>query len=166
MRQLLIATKVQKWYVLVPNFSHTLAAMIDPVISVSGNPSDDDLRTIRENLTAFNRNDVGPDDMRPLAVVARNEDEAVVGGVVGNTAWGWLYVQWLWIAETERGKGLAAKMLAAAETEAISRGCGAAYIDTFNPVARRVYEKAGYTAFGQLEDFPKGRDRVFLQKKL
>jgi len=89
-----------------------------------------------------------------------------VAGISGYTAWGWLYVQWLWIAEDQRGKGLAGRMLAGAESEAKTRGCRGSYIDTFNPVALKVYRRAGYEAFGALDDFPKGRTRTFLQKHL
>ena len=57
-------------------------------------------------------------------------------------------------------------MLAAAEAEAAQRGCQNAWIDTFNPDALRLYQRQGYTAFGQLDDFPAGRARTFLKKSL
>ena len=41
-----------------------------------------------------------------------------------------------------------------------------AWIDTFNPTAEKVYRRQGYTPFGKLPDFPAGRSRIFLQKKL
>ena len=90
----------------------------------------------------------------------------LVAGISGYTAWGWLYVQWLWVDEAQRGQGLAGRMLAAAEEEARVRGCHAAYIDTFNPVALKTYLRAGYAPFGVLENFPTGRTRTFLQKQL
>lgn len=57
-------------------------------------------------------------------------------------------------------------MLDAAEREALARGCQAAWIDTFNPTAAKVYQRQGYQPFGTLADFPVGRSRIFLQKKL
>lgn len=135
-------------------------------ISVTATPSPDELATIGAGLTEFNESDVGPADRVVLAVLVRDGDGAVVGGISGYTAWGWLYVQWLWLADSERGKGLAARMLELAEAEARVRGCFGAYIDTFNPVALKVYQRAGYVPFGALEDFPVGRSRVFLQKRL
>jgi predicted GNAT family acetyltransferase len=75
-------------------------------------------------------------------------------------------VQWLWLDDGLRGKGMAGRMLDMAEIEAVKRGCHGAYIDTFNPVALRVYERQGYVPFGELADFPKGRTRTFLQKPL
>jgi GNAT superfamily N-acetyltransferase len=140
--------------------------MGDLFISVTENPSPDELEVIGGGLAAFNEADVGPADRRALAVVARNDTADIVGGVSGYTAWGWLYVQWLWVAEVLRGQALAGRMLAAAEGEARARGCHAAYIDTFSPVALKTYQRAGYATFGALEDFPKGRTRTFLQKRL
>jgi GNAT superfamily N-acetyltransferase len=135
------------------------------ILSVTAKPSPADLETIADALSAFNDQDVGPADRVALAVLL-HDGKRLVGGISGYTAWGWLYLQWLWLAETHRGQGLAAQMLAEAEAEARKRGCHGAYIDTFNPVALKVYRRAGYAPFGELKNFPKGRTRTFLQKSL
>lgn len=135
-------------------------------MAVTASPSPEDLEAIGTGLSAFNEADVGPVHRTPLAVVVRDAAGAVVAGISGYTAWGWLYVQWLWVAEAQRGQRIAARMLAAAEAEAIARRCHGAYIDTFNPVALKIYRSAGYEPFGALEDFPVGRTRTFLQKRL
>ena len=137
-----------------------------PSITLTASPTPEDLATIGDGLAAFNEADVGPANRQPLAVLLRDEAGTMLGGLSGYTAWGWLYVQWLWVAEGQRGQGLAGRMLAAAEEEARARGCHASYIDTFSPVALKAYERAGYVPFGKLDDFPKGRTRTFLQKPL
>ncbi len=134
-------------------------------LTVTDRPAADEVAAIGEALAQFNEADVGPSGRTPLAVVVR-EDGTIVAGISGYTAWGWLYVQWLWVAESQRGKGLAGRMLGAAEEEARARGCHGAWIDTFSPVALKVYQRAGYVAFGALDDFPAGRTRTFLQKRL
>lgn len=136
------------------------------MLEVTSAPPEKDLKLVGDSLAAFNEADVGPAERTPIAVLVRDEEGAVVAGVSGFTAWGWLYVQWLWVAESMRGQDIARRMLDAAEKEAVSRGCHGAWIDTFSPVALKVYERQGYRPFGTLEDFPKGRDRIFLQKKL
>ena len=140
--------------------------MTSVTLTVTAEPSADDLTIVGQGLTDFNTQDVGPADRVPLAVLVRDETGAVRGGISGYTAWGWLYVQWLWLDAGLRGQGLAAQMLDAAEAEALRRGCHGAYIDTFNPVALKIYRRQGYTPFGELADFPKGRTRTFLQKPL
>ncbi|GLQ11004.1 N-acetyltransferase [Devosia yakushimensis] len=132
---------------------------------ITDDATDPAIARIGDELTAFNRADVGPSDRRAIAVLLRDGD-AVTAGLSGYTAWGWLYTQWLWIDEAHRGKGIAGQLLVAAEAEALHRGCHGAYIDTFSPVALRTYRKAGYEIFGVLNDFPQGRTRSFLMKAL
>ncbi|UJW87720.1 GNAT family N-acetyltransferase [Devosia sp. SL43] len=135
-------------------------------ISVSDDPAPDDVARIGSALTDFNAADVGPAGRRPLAVFVHDAAGEMVAGISGYTAWGWLYVQWLWVSAEMRGQGLAGRMLAAAEAEARDRSCHGAYIDTFNPHGLHVYQKAGYAVFGALADFPPGRTRHFLSKSL
>jgi GNAT superfamily N-acetyltransferase len=129
-------------------------------------PDPADLELIRSSLAAFNDAEVGAADRRTLAVLVRNGDGDILAGLWGYTAWGWLYVQWLWVAEAARGRRVAGRMLAAAEEEALRRGCHGALIDTFSPTAEMVYRRQGYEVFGVLPDFPVGRSRVFLQKRI
>jgi GNAT superfamily N-acetyltransferase len=133
---------------------------------VTDTPAADDLEVISKGLSGFNQQSVGPSEKQNLAVVVRNDAGDIVAGISGYTAWGWLYTQWLWIDEAARGQSLAGRMLAAAEAEAVSRGCHSAHIDTFSPHALHVYKKAGYVVFGELPDFPKGNTRSFLKKSL
>ncbi len=133
---------------------------------VTDSPSIEDLNTVGDQLAAFNAADVGPAEKRPLAVFVRSEGGSLVAGISGYTAWGWLYVQWLWVDESLRGRNVASRMLQSAEDEATARGCHGAYIDTFSPTALKVYQRQGYKPFGALPDFPKGRTRTFLAKPL
>lgn len=138
----------------------------DISFEVGSEPNAQDLRLVGDSLAAFNEADVGPAGKTPLAVFARDATGSVVGGISGYTAWGWLYVQWLWVHESLRGRHVAGRMLDAAEKEAAARGCHGAYIDTFSPAALKAYMRQGYEPFGAMEDFPKGRTRTFLQKRL
>ncbi|TGS65773.1 GNAT family N-acetyltransferase [Mesorhizobium sp. M3A.F.Ca.ET.174.01.1.1] len=135
-------------------------------LEITAEPLPQDLAFLAERLTAFNDGDVGASDRKALAIFVRDADGAIVAGVSGYTAWGWLFVQWLWVDEELRGRRMAATMLEAAEREALARGCQGAWIDTFNPIAAKAYQRQGYQPFGTLADFPVGRSRIFLQKRL
>ncbi|MER8481256.1 GNAT family N-acetyltransferase [Mesorhizobium sp. M1322] len=139
---------------------------MNTTLETTADPSPKELAFLGERLSAFNDSDVGAARRKALAVFVRDEHGAVVAGISGYTAWGWLYVQWLWVDERLRGQHMAGRMLDAAEQEAVARGCHGALIDTFNPKAVKAYERRGYRPFGVLHDFPVGRARVFLQKKL
>lgn len=137
-----------------------------PEFEVTGSPQPEDLAAISDGLTAFNTSDVGPAERQALAVLIRDTDGKVTGGLSGYTAWGWLFTQWLYIPDTLRGTGMAGIVLGKAEAEASARGCHGAWIDTFNPQALRAYQRQGYEIFGELPEFPKGRTRTFLKKSL
>lgn len=125
-----------------------------------------EIARIGAELAAFNEADVGPAEKTPLAVLVHDEAGGLAAGLSGYTAWGWLYVQWLWVSPDLRGQGVAGRMLGAAEDEARARRCHGALIDTFSPVALRSYRRQGYEVFGELPDFPVGRSRSFLKKRL
>ena len=129
-------------------------------------PDQSVLDAIQAGLSAFNDADVGPSERHQLTIVVNDDDGRVAGGLSGYTAWGWLYVQWLWLDASLRGQGLAGRLLQMAEDEAVRRGCHGAFIDTFSPVALGVYQRQGYVVFGQLPDFPHGRTRSFMRKPL
>lgn len=136
------------------------------IIEVTDQPDAADLSAIGNQLAAFNTQDVGPSGRKDIVTTVKDEAGELIAGLSGYTAWGWLYIQWLWVSDSARGQGLAGQMLAAAESEARLRGCFGSYIDTFSPIALKTYQRAGYESFGQLEEFPKGRTRVWLKKGL
>ncbi|MDO1582297.1 GNAT family N-acetyltransferase [Rhizobium oryzicola] len=136
------------------------------MLELTNTPSDADTASILAALAAFNEADIGPSNRQPLAILIRDDEGEVSGGLYGYTGWGWLFTQYLVVPEVHRGQGVAGKMLEMAEAEAKSRGCHGAWIDTFNPVALKTYQRQGYEIFGQLPEFPKGRTRTFLKKSL
>jgi GNAT superfamily N-acetyltransferase len=129
-------------------------------------PSPDDVAIITQGLTAFNEAEVGPSERQVLAVLLRDEEGRTLGGLSGYTSWGWLFTQLLFIPDSLQRQGWASRLLTQAEDEARRRGCHGAWIDTFNPNARKAYERQGYEAFGELPDFVSGRTRTFLKKML
>jgi ribosomal protein S18 acetylase RimI-like enzyme len=126
---------------------------------------DDQVEEIGRKLARYNNAAVGTSGRLVLAVLARDAEERVVGGLSGYTAWGWLYIQWLWIDEAFRGRGIADNLLSRAEAEAKRRGCLGAYIDTFSDQALRLYQRHGYRIFGEIPDFVDSRTRSFLCKR-
>ena len=137
-------------------------------LDVSDSPSAEAQQLILDGLRAFNEGEVGASGHQPLAVLLRGGDasDEVLGGLSGYTAWGWLFIEKLWVPEALRGQGFGGKLLEAAEREAMKRGCHGAWLDTFNPDALALYQRHGYAVFGELPEFPKGRSRFFLKKSL
>ncbi|PIG95492.1 GNAT family N-acetyltransferase [Gloeocapsopsis sp. IPPAS B-1203] len=135
-------------------------------MEIAEQPKHDETEFIVQQLIQFNSRCAGDGNFRQLTVFLRDEDDNLVGGLVGSTYWQWLYVDVFWINETYRGGGCGTSLLAAAEQEAVKRGCQYAYLDTFSFQAPEFYQKLGYTVFGELPDFPEGHSRFFLKKVL
>ena len=130
------------------------------------NPSKQETDYIRDALTAFNDEKVGQDGHTPLNIIEYDKDGNIIGGIIGGTYWGWMYIDILWVREDCRRKGLGSKLLIEAEKEAIRRGCHHIHVDTMSWQAPKFYEKHGYETIGILPDIPKGNQKHLLMKTL
>jgi len=137
-------------------------------VTVEETPNPADAQFVRAQLTAFNRTWTADDQLQPLLILVRDADKRIVAGLVGGTYWGWLYTEILWVEEGLRGKGYGQSLLAAAEAEAVRRGCRNAHLDTMSFQALSFYQKHGYSIFAALEDIPagSGHRRYSLKKRL
>lgn len=99
----------------------------------------------------------------------RDDSGALIAGLAASTAYGWLLIKLIWVAEGQRGRGLGTKLMAEAEAEGMRRGCHGAWLDTSMPDAARFYERLGYETFGMLENGPgdvvPGHRRWFMRKR-
>ena len=130
------------------------------------NPSEKETEQIRKSLFEFNAGKVGDDGHTPLNIVEYDSDGNLIGGILGGTYWGWMYVDILWVHENHRGKGIGSKLLTEAETEAKARGCHHVHLDTMSWQAPEFYKKHGYSVIGILPDIPSGNQKYLLMKTL
>ena len=135
-------------------------------LTLEETPDANDLNFVRERLNEFNRLHVEDDHHKPLTVFLRDHQGTIIAGLVGATYWGWLHVELLWVDKGLRRQGYGKKLLAAAEQEAVARGCRFAHLDTMSFQARGFYENQGYGVFGELNDLPAGHSRYFMMKEL
>lgn len=135
-------------------------------IKIAETPKPEEAEFIVQQLLKFNTRHAGEGNFKPLTIFLRNAEDNLVGGLLASTYWQWLYVDVLWIDKSCRGGGYGDSLLAAAEQEAIRRGCQYAHLDTFSFQALEFYQKRGYVVFGELPDFPAGHSRFFLKKAL
>lgn len=137
-----------------------------PRITYEPTPSEADMQAIGKALNAYNEAKAGPLNHERMFFTVRNADGALVGGLIGSTYWGWLFVSVLFVDEACRGSGVGGDLLAQAEALAIERGATHAYLDTFSFQAEPFYASRGYEVFGRLDDFPQGHGRAWMRKTL
>ena len=100
-----------------------------------------------------------------LAIFVRDAGR-VVAGISGWTWGNCCELQSLWVEPSLRGRGLATRLLAAAEAEAAARGCSQTVHFTYAFQARALYERNGYELVGRVDDFPSGTDVLWYRKRL
>ena len=116
-------------------------------------------------LAEYNQARTGRNDHRPLIIAIEDSDGRVIGGLWGRTVYDWLFVELLFVPDALRGRGVGSDLMKRAETEALTRGCHSAWLDTFEFQARGFYERLGYTCFGELPNYPVAA-RYFMKKAL
>jgi len=96
----------------------------------------------------------------------KNSRNDLIGGLVGSSLCGWVYVNTVWVADEYRHRGIGKKLMSLAEDEGRRRGCHHARLETSEAQAPGFYFKLGYSVFGVLDDYPKGLKLYFFQKTL
>ena len=129
-------------------------------------PSENEIKYIREALNQFNKGIVGDDGHTPLNIVEYDNVGNVIGGILGGTYWGWMYIDILWVHESHRKQGIGTRLLHEAESEAVCRGCHHVHLDTMSWQAPEFYKKQGYEVIGILPDIPSGNQKYLLMKAL
>ncbi|MHB8132653.1 MAG: GNAT family N-acetyltransferase [Anaerolineaceae bacterium] len=135
-------------------------------IDVVDKPEESVWKTIGGGLREFNTQNAGDDKYQSLCLVLNAKNNEIVGGLLADIYWDWLYINVLWVKSELRGKGFGRDLLLRAEEESRQRGAKSAYLDTFSFQAPDFYKKYGYVVFGELNDFPVGHTRIFLTKNL
>jgi len=112
-----------------------------------------------------NAEHMGREKSKPLSVVARDEDDKLIGGVSGRTVYQHFLIDVVWVDKKTRGTGLGRRLMELAESEAKKQGCVAAQVDTLSFQAPVFYEKLGFEVVGRVTGFSEHPDRCFLLKK-
>jgi GNAT superfamily N-acetyltransferase len=100
-----------------------------------------------------------------LAIFVR-DGLKIVAGIAGWTWGDCCELQSLWVQPDLRGRGLATRLLLAAEAEAAARGCSQTVHFTYGFQAQALYEQNGYEVVGRVDDFPSGTDTFWYRKRL
>lgn len=121
---------------------------------------------LAERIYEFNAAATGYTDAELFSCTRRDEAGIIRAGLCGYTWGGCCYVSYLWIEQAERGRGLGAALLLAAEEHAKAKGCVVMFVTSHSFQAPGFYERMGYERLAVVHDHPVGHASVFLARRL
>jgi GNAT superfamily N-acetyltransferase len=134
-------------------------------LHVEAHPDPLDLEVLETKIRREASAAMGLGDEEDLAIFVRDAG-TVVAGISGWTWGDCCELQSLWVEPSLRGRGLATRLLAAAEAEAAARGCSQTVHFTWDFQTRALYQRNGYELVGRVEAFPSGTDVLWYHKRL
>lgn len=136
-------------------------------LEISDHINEEHSLPIEAGLSEFNAAVSGLNDRKPLAVVVRDPKSGnVVGGMLGRSSLGVLFIDLFYLPPALRAHGLGSEILRAFEEEGRKRGCVAAFLYTISFQAPDFYRKHGWEEFGKIDCLPEGTSRYFMKKAL
>lgn len=135
-------------------------------LSFETNPSQNDIQVLGEGIMAYAKQNKGQPSLEFFAFFIRDENNKILGGCNGNTLYGSLYIDQLWITESLRNKGYGAELINAAEQFGKDKGCTFATVNTMDWEALEFYKKMGYEIEFERHGYSKNSTFYFLRKSL
>lgn len=141
--------------------------MTAPVLILTDAPAEFEERIISTGLADYNEWKTGYRDWRPLAALVRDPDTGeTLGGMIGRTSYGLLFIDLVFLPERMRGHDIGSRLLTMMEQEGNDRGCKAGFLYTTTWQAPGFYERHGWSEFGRIPCDPPGHARIFMTKTL
>jgi GNAT superfamily N-acetyltransferase len=138
---------------------------MDTILTLTDHPDEEFRSVLSDGLDLHNRREAGYVDRRSLAIVVSDAQTGKpLGGVLGLTSFGLLFIDLVYLPEALRGREIGKGMIEMAEAEGRKRGCRAAVLYTISFQAPGFYERLGWRVFGEVPCDPPGTSRVFMTK--
>lgn len=128
--------------------------------------TDEFIEAVRQQIIAFNAPHFVGLVRQPLGFAHYDDDGALLGGIAGKTFGNWFLLEYLWVCETQRGKGLGRELLTKAEREASNRGCRFVLLDTLDFQAQPFYLAQGYLTQWVQQQYPLAGAKYYMTKQL
>jgi GNAT superfamily N-acetyltransferase len=114
-------------------------------------PDSRDHAALLQRLAGANLASGGQSGHRDIAVILRDPDTGeAISGVWGIILYGWLFIELVYVVESDRRQGLGSRLLAAVENAARDQGCVGSWLSTYSFQAPGFCEKNGYEQFAAL----------------
>ena len=101
-----------------------------------------------------------------LEMVVKDKRGNILGGLYGESYWGWMYVNFLVVRKEYRNMGIGLELMKQIERETLKRNLTKIRLNTFDFQAPEFYKKLGFEVAAVEEGFPEGSKTYYMQKYL
>ncbi len=121
---------------------------------------------IKNGVMDYNKRFLG--DWKPSAfsLYIRNAEGTLIAGVCGDYIHAYTRINWAWVHEDFRGRGVGKRALNAVEEFAKTKGCRYLQLDTMDFQARPFYQKLGFWIVATLPNWINGYDCYIMRKDI
>lgn len=101
---------------------------------------------------------------KPFAFFLYDDTDTIKGGIKGSNFYGSLYIDYIYVDPTLRGKGYGRALLEKAESWALDQECTFATLTTMSFEAKDFYLKCGYTIEFEQKGYMQDASMIYLRK--
>jgi predicted N-acetyltransferase YhbS len=121
------------------------------------------LKILRAHTATLIDTSSGKHIRKDLNLVIRDQQNEIIGGLLGFTEYGWLTIDFISVDITYRKQGIGRHLIKLAEQEALKRECVLIIVGTLENFAPGFYESVGFIKFDTRFDVY--GNRGFMYKK-
>ncbi len=136
---------------------------IEIVIDEQPNPENDSILTDR--LFKYETEELLHDVPKHISIYLKDENQKIVGGVLIWIHIESIYIPTVWVDESLRQQGYGKKLLQAAESEGVKRGCKYVTLSA-NFESATFYTKHGYYVIGEIKNYIFNHTKTYFRKSL
>ncbi|RXJ74072.1 biphenyl 2,3-dioxygenase [Veronia nyctiphanis] len=122
-------------------------------LDVIYDPTEDDIAKVTTGLRSYNLPFLEHIPSETFVCLLK-EQNIVLAGCVARLFGQWIKIEYVWVDDASRGKGIGGKLLEELENVGRQKGCKRALVDTLSFQALPFYQKQGYVKQMSLEDYP------------
>jgi ribosomal protein S18 acetylase RimI-like enzyme len=134
-------------------------------LSFESNPHQNDIQTLGAAIMKQATQKKGFDPLDFFAFFIRDNQNTIIGGCNGNTLYGCLYIDQLWVSDSIRNQGLGTELIKAALQYGKEKICTFATVNTMDWEALGFYQKLGFKIEFERHGFLKDSVFYFLRKE-
>lgn len=129
------------------------------------NPRPEDIQILGDAIMKQATKKKGFNPLDFFAFFIRDQHNTIVGGCNGNTLYGCLYIDQVWVSDSLRNQGFGTQLVQAAIQYGKDNGCTFAAVNTMDWEALGFYQKLGFTIEFERHGFLNNSVFYFLRKE-